>query len=154
MSGYIKCSKNGGKNMSFMVKVDDVLDKYNEIWDKIKEKLNFKFHSMPAYDETYVKAKVREFDGVIKTNFLGGKVPKENEHCTCIACITIDSVMRMEKKNYLQVYLKECKYKINKNKVNKFVENELESDSGSEPESESKSDTELIAKLEFGSDSQ
>ena len=62
--------------------------------------------------------------------------------------------MRMEKKNYLQVYLKECKYKINKNKVNKFVEAELESDSGSEPESESKSDTELIAKLEFGSDSQ
>ena len=154
MSGYIKCSKNGGKNMSFMVKVDDVLDKYNEIWDKIKEKLNFKFHSMPAYDETYVKAKVREFDGVIKTNFLGGKVPKENEHYTCIACITIDFVMRMEKKNYLQVYLKECKYKINKNKVNKFVEAELESDSGSEPESESKSDTELIAKLEFGSDSQ
>ena len=109
---------------------------------------------MSVYDETYIKAKVREFDGVIKTNFLGGKVPKENEHYTCIACITIDSVMRMEKKNYLQVYLKECKYKINKNKVNKFVEAELESDSGSEPESESKSDTELIAKLELGSDSQ
>ena len=52
--------------MSFMIKDDNVLDKYNKIWDKIKEKLNIKFHSMPIYDETYIKAKVREFDGVIK----------------------------------------------------------------------------------------
>ena len=90
--------------MSVMVKDDDVLDKYNEIWDKIKEKLNIKFHSMPVYDETYIKAKVREFNGKIKTNFLGDRVPKENLHYTCIACVTIDSVMRMEKKNYLQVH--------------------------------------------------
>ena len=87
-----------------MVKDDDVLDKYNEIWDKIKEKLNIKFHSMPVYDETYIKVKVREFNGKIKTNFLGDRVPKENLHYTCIACVTIDSVMRMEKKNYLQVH--------------------------------------------------
>ena len=33
-------------------------------------------------------------------------------HYTCIACITVDSVMRMDKKNYPQVYLEECKYKI------------------------------------------
>ena len=43
--------------MSVMVKDDDVLDKYNEIWDKIKEKLNIKFHSMPVYNEKYIKAK-------------------------------------------------------------------------------------------------
>ena len=34
MSGYIKYFKNGGKNMSFMVKDDSVLNKYSEIWDK------------------------------------------------------------------------------------------------------------------------
>ena len=38
---------------------DDVLDKYNEIWDKIKETLSIKFHSMPVFDEKYIKAKVR-----------------------------------------------------------------------------------------------
>ena len=74
--------------MSFVVKDDSVQNKYNEIWDKIKEKLNIKFHSMPVFDQTYIKAKVREFDGVIKTNFLGDKIPKENMHYTCIACIT------------------------------------------------------------------
>ena len=44
--------------MSFIIN-DDVLDKCNEIWDKTKEKLNTKFHSMPVYDEQYIKAKVR-----------------------------------------------------------------------------------------------
>ena len=31
--------------MFFMVKDDNALDKYNKIWDKIKEKVNIKFHS-------------------------------------------------------------------------------------------------------------
>ena len=84
MTGYIKYFENGGKNMSFVIKDDDVLDKYNEIWDKIKETLSIKFHSMPVYDEKYIKAKVRKFSDVIKTNFLGDKIPKENEHYTCI----------------------------------------------------------------------
>ena len=68
MTGYIKYFENGGKNMSFVIKDDDVLDKYNEIWDKIKEILSIKFHRMSAYDEQYIKTKVREFNGVIKTN--------------------------------------------------------------------------------------
>ena len=148
MTGYIKYFENGGKNMSFVIKDDDVLDKYNEIWDKIKETLSIKFHSMPVYDEKYIKAKVREFNGVIKTNFLGDEVPKENEHYTCIACITIDSVMRMEKKNYLQVYLEECKYRMKKTKMTKFIEAELESDSESETELGSHIELELKSELE------
>ena len=150
MTGYIKYFENGGKNMSFVIKDDDVLDKYNEIWDKIKETLSIKFHSMPVYDEKYIKAKVREFNGVIKTNFLGDEIPKENVHYACIACITIDSVMKMEKKNYPQVYLEECKYKIKKIKMTKFIDTVLESDS----ESQLESDTELDAKLESNSDSE
>ena len=86
------------KNLSFVIKVDDVFDKCNEIWNKIKKTLNIKFHSTPIYDEKYINTKVREFNGVIKTNFLGDETPKGNVHYTCIACITIDSVMRMEKK--------------------------------------------------------
>ena len=48
---------------------------------------------------------------MIKTNFLGDKIPEENEHYTCIACITIDFVMKIEKKNYPQIYLEEYNYK-------------------------------------------
>ena len=68
------------KSISFITKVDDVLDKYNEIWDKIKKTSNIKFHSMPVYDEKHIKAKVREFNGVIKTNFLRDEIPKESTH--------------------------------------------------------------------------
>ena len=62
MSGYIKYFENVGKNMSFMIKNDDVLNKCNEIRDKIKEKFNIKFHSTRVYNEKHIKAKVREFD--------------------------------------------------------------------------------------------
>ena len=48
-----------------MVKDDSVVNKQNEIRDKIKKKLNIKFHSMPVYDQSYMKANVREFDGKI-----------------------------------------------------------------------------------------
>ena len=77
MSGYIKYFENGGKNMSFLIKNDEVWQKYEDIWDVIKNKLNIKFHSQPIYENKYLKAKVREFNGNIKTNFLGN-VPKEN----------------------------------------------------------------------------
>ena len=55
--------------MSFMIIDDSVLIKYNEIWNEIKKKLNIKLHSMSVYDEKYIKAKVREFNVVIKKSF-------------------------------------------------------------------------------------
>ena len=103
---------------------------------------------MPVYDEKYIKAKVRKFSGVIKTNFLGDKTPKENEHYTCIACITTDSVMRMEKKNCPQFYLEECKYRMKKTKTTKFTVAELESESESESGLESDIELELNSELE------
>ena len=141
--------------MSFLTKDDNVLDKYNKIWNVIKNKLNMKFHSMSVSNKSYIKVKVREFDGKIKTNFLVNEVPKENMHYTCIACITIDSVMRINKKNYPQVYLEECKYKVKKIQMSRFISTELESDSDSQSDSEaeSKSDIELMSKLKSSSDS-
>ena len=62
MTGYIKYFENGRKNMSFVIKDDDVLDKYSKLWDKIKETLSIKIHSMSVYDEKYIKAKRRGFN--------------------------------------------------------------------------------------------
>ena len=96
MIGYIKYFENDGKNMSFLIKDDEVWEKFEKIWVVIKDKLAIKFHSQPVYEYKYLKAKVRGFDDVIKTNFLGNGVPKENMHYTCTACITIDSVMKID----------------------------------------------------------
>ena len=70
--------QKGSKNMSFKIKDDDVLDKYNEISNKIKRESNIKFHSMPVQDEKYIKTKVRKFNSVTKANFLSNEVTKEN----------------------------------------------------------------------------
>ena len=113
--------------MSFVIKDDNVLDKYNEIWNKIKKTSNIKFHTIPVYNVKYIKAKVGEFNGVIKTNFSDDETSKENVHYACIACITTDSVMKT-KRNYSQVYLEECEYKIKKIKTSKFINTKLESD--------------------------
>ena len=88
----------------------------------------------------------------LKQTILGHEIPKESMHYTCITCITIDSVVRMEKKNYPQVYLEECKYKSKKIKMSKFINTELESES--ESGSESESDAELEAKSELEVDSE
>ena len=82
---------------------------------------------------------------MIKTNFLGNSVPKENMHYTCIACIIIDSVMKTNKKNYPQVCLEECKHKIKKIQMFRFINSELGSNSDD-------SDTELMVKLESDSE--
>ena len=52
-----------------LIKDDEVWEKYEQIWDVIKNKLNIKFHRKPIYEQKYLKAKVREFDGVIKQTF-------------------------------------------------------------------------------------
>ena len=53
---------------------------------------------MLVYNEKYIKAKVREFNGVSKTNFLRDEIPREGVHYAFMAFITINSIMRMKKK--------------------------------------------------------
>ena len=128
MCGCIKYFESRGKNRSFIIKDDSILVKYNESWNKIKKMLGIKFHSMAVYDKKYIKAKVGEFNCVIKTKLLGGEVSRESVHYTCIACVSIDSVLKMEKKNYPQLYLEEFMYKGKKKKISGFINLELESE--------------------------
>ena len=136
MNGYIKYFENGGNNMSFLIKNSEVWEKYEGIWNVIKNKLNIKFHSQPIYENKYLKTKVREFHGNIKTNFLGNNLLKENTYYTCIARIIVNSVMKMNKKNYPQAYFEECKYKVKKINIPRFINIELELESDSEPDIE------------------
>ena len=64
--------------MSFFIKDNEMWKKYDKIWEVIKDKLGINFYSEPGYEYKYLKDKVRELDGMIKTNLLGNKMPKEN----------------------------------------------------------------------------
>ena len=126
MSGYIKYFDNGGKNMSSKIEDESVYLKHTEIWNIIKDILNVKFHSQPSYDDKYIKAKVKTFNNMINTLFSGDEIPKERIHYVCIAAICIDSVLRVDKKNYPQVYLEQCKYKTRKRKLVDFIDDEVD----------------------------
>ena len=51
MGGYMKYFENRGKKMSFLIKDDEVWEKYVKIWDEIKNKLGIKFHTKPIYEK-------------------------------------------------------------------------------------------------------
>ena len=58
-------------------------------------------------------------------------MPKENMHYTCIACTTIDSVLKIDKKSHPEVYLEDCKYRVKKIQMSRLINTELKSDSDS-----------------------
>ena len=92
--------------------------------------LGIKFHSMPVYDGKYIKTKPKKFHSVVNTNLLDDGVPKKGVHYSCVACINVESVMKIEKKNCPQIYLEQCKLK--KKRMPEFID--VESDSSSDPE--------------------
>ena len=126
MSGYIKYFDNGGKKISLKIENESVYLKYTEIWNKIKNSLNSKFYSQPTYDDNYIKTEVKTFSSMINTLFSDNEIPIEKNHYICIAAICIDSVLRVGKKNYLQIYLEQCKYKMKKRKLVDFVDDEVD----------------------------
>ena len=132
MSGWIKYFENGGKNRSFKVEDDEAYIKYNSIWNEIKELLSgIKLFSDPIYDNSYIKTKVRTFSELIKTLFDGNEIPEKRIEHACIACISIDSILKVDKKNYTQIYLEQCKYK-KKRGMKSFIHYEIELDSNHE----------------------
>ena len=137
MNGYMKYFEYGNPNMSFLIKDEEVGGKYEQIWDVIKNKLKIKFHSKPVGECKYLKTKVKEYDGAIKTHFLGNGILKENICYTCIACITIDSVLQKDEKYFPKVYLEECKYKIKKTQMSRIINGELKSDSDNDSDDDS-----------------
>ena len=63
---------------------------------------------------------------MINTLFSKDELPKERNHYVCIAAICIDSVLRVDKKNYPQVYLEKCKNKMRKRKLVDFIDVEVD----------------------------
>ena len=51
--------------MPLKIEDDNLLVKYNEIWNKIKKMLNIKLHSQPVYDEKYIKNKIKTFNELV-----------------------------------------------------------------------------------------
>ena len=134
MNGYIKYFDNGGKNMSFLTDDKKVYEKYDEIWNVVKGLLKSKFTASPVRDDKYILAKLKIFKKKNLTTFNNNNniVPMEKNHYICIPAIDIDSVLKIDKKAYPQVYLEEYNYKLKKRKLVSFIDSEIIDDDSDE----------------------
>ena len=105
------------------------------------------FWSKPIYDKDvkYIKTKIKTYAGNIITNFHNKKMPKEKAPCKCLSIIIIDSVIKANKKYYLEKNLEECKYKQEKIKIENYVNEDIE---------DNESDTDTNNKIESDIDNE
>ena len=142
MIGYAKYF-DGNKTMSFKVSHENLLKKYTKVWERVSNLVNIKFDSEPVYgdNDKYIKTKIKMYEDRMNTKFQGKEVPKENALYKCLSLIILDSVIRANKKYYLQTLLKECKYVIKKNKMENFINDELDLSPSDESNNESNNET-------------
>ena len=123
MDGYIKYFDDGGKNMSFVTDDEKIYEKYNEIWEVIR---NLTFTVGPVRDDTYLVGKLKIFNKINRTTFNNNNyIPMERNHYICIPVTDIDSVLKIDKRAYPQVYLEQCKYKLKKRKIVNYIDDEI-----------------------------
>ena len=69
------------KYKSFLIKDDELLEKSNEIWEKVSNGIKKGFDSELVYNKKYIKTKAKSYEGKINTNFRNDKIPKEGSQC-------------------------------------------------------------------------
>ena len=87
---------------------------------------------------------IRSYNNDIKTNFRdidnknnkNNKLPEKNKPYRCMSLISLDSIIKINKKYYPQTLLQECVYKIINRKVENIITN-INLDSSSESDKES-----------------
>ena len=79
-SAYIKSYDGQTKWVYFLMKNDDLLEKYNIIWCQVSAGINKVFDSKPVYNKTFLKTKIK-YHGDEVTDFCEKKMPKvESNH--------------------------------------------------------------------------
>ena len=125
----------------FFTDNNEFLERYTAIWEKISDLVNKKFESDPIYNNKYINTKIRSYNNDIKTNYRNidnknNKLPEKSKSYKCVSLISLDSIIKINKKYYPQTLLQECVYKL----INKKVENII---TNTNLDSSSESDNEL-----------
>ena len=105
------------KYMTFLIKVDALLEKYNKVWNTVSSSMKKVFDSEPWYNESYLKNEIKSYKGKPNAMFHSDKVPKEGSQCICLSVILIDSVFRNVKKYYPYMFLEERNYILEEEKI-------------------------------------
>ena len=140
MIGYLNIFKDRVRKMSVFTDNNEFLERYTAIWEKISDLVNKKFDSDPIYNNKYIYTKIRSYNNDIKTNFRNidnknNKLPEKNKPYKCVSLISLDSIIKINKKYYPQTLLQECVYKLINKKVENIITN-INLDSSSESDDE------------------
>ena len=83
MTGYVR-KFEGNTTMSFKISGKELLQKYNQIWKKVKGLLNIKFNSenVDGDNNKYIKTKIKTYGDSVITNFEEKKCQKKMHHDT------------------------------------------------------------------------
>ena len=112
--------------MSFVADDEKIDEKYNEIWEVIRNLLKVDFTVDPVRDDIYLVAKLKIFNKINRTTFNNNNaIPIERNHYICIPAIDIDSVLKIDKRVYPQAYLEQYNYKLKKIKRVNFIDDEI-----------------------------
>ena len=109
MIGYTKIF-NETKYMSFLLKDDELLGKYNKISDEVRNSIK-KDLTVNQYAMKIIQLKESLMKEKISTHFHNIRMPKESSHCICLSVILIDPVLKTDENYYPRVFLKEYKLK-------------------------------------------
>ena len=69
--------------LSYLIKDNELLEKYNEIQEKVSNAIKKEFDSNPVYIKIYLITKIKSYKGEINTNFQNNKIPKERSQYIC-----------------------------------------------------------------------
>ena len=105
VSACVKSYDRQTKWMYFLIENDDLLEKYNTIWDKVCADMKKEFDSKPIFNKIFSKNKII-FHGDEVTYFYDNKLPKVDSNHTCLAVINLDSALNKDGNYYLQLFLK------------------------------------------------
>ena len=119
------------KKCLFFTDNNEFLERYTAIWEKISDLI---------YKNKYINTKIRSYNNDIKTNFRNidnknNKLPEKNKPYKWVSLISLDSIIKINKKYYPQTLLQECVYKLINKKVENIITN-INLDSSSESDNE------------------
>ena len=94
-TAYVKSYNGQTKWMCFFIENDDLLEKYNTIWDNTSADIKTGFDSEPVYNKAHLKTEIKSHGDEV-TGFYDKKVPKLGCNHTYLAAITLDSALKKD----------------------------------------------------------
>ena len=95
--------------MYFLIEDDDLLDKYNTIWDNVSTDIKKEFDSELVCNKRFLKTKIKSHSDEFR-DFYSKEIFILDSNHTCLAVTSLDSGLKKGDNYYLKVFLKDCKY--------------------------------------------